>query len=332
MESKPRITGHKLLAGVVAGALALGMAGAALADNDKGMPEAAGTVDNLGFVPVAGPNPLPATEIQLPPGFKARVIVKPGDPIAGGAYATNPDMNVLDPTGRYLFTSHEIFDAATAAVSGSLTRTDLQTGETVTLVSGRRAADGLKWTPWGTLLLGEEYPAGGIWEVNPWSGAHERRHLLGTFSHEGIAIAKDGTVYLGDEYSQGAIYKFVPRRPLTRRSLTEGTLYALKAGEGWIRIDDPAGARAEAIAKGATLFNRPEDIEIRKGTIYVAITGEHRVIAIEDEDGEPEVRDFVKAGANVAADQFQMPDKSVPGSGCGPGCGPAAPGHRIPAA
>ncbi len=188
--------------GLVAFALALAPAGAGLAADHR-------------FTPVGSGNPASAGEIRLPPGFESRVIIRPGDPmlhtLSGtfGQYPTNPDMNALDPSGRYLFTSYEVFDPHAAARSGSLTRTDLVTGETVVLVSGRRAADGLKWTPWGTLLLGEEYPGGGVWEVNPWTGEHQRRDLLGTFAHEGIAVARDGTVYLGDEDKRGAIYKFV---------------------------------------------------------------------------------------------------------------------------
>ncbi len=97
----------------------------------------------------------------------------------------------------------------------------------------------------------------------------------------------------------------LPARPGTADGLTEGKLYALKAGEGWLEIADPANARKEAIEKGATLFNRPEDMEIdAQGRIYVAITGEHRVIVLDDSGPKPRVWDFVKAGVNVPAGDF----------------------------
>lgn len=260
-----RLRRLKVAVGLASGALALILAGVSLAAGPGG----------LYFTPVPAGNDAAATEIKLPQGFQAQVIIRPGDPTADEPYySTNPDMNAPDPSGRFLFTSHEIFDPHRAAKSISLTRTDLQTGVTVSLLAGRRAADGLKWTPWGTLLLGEEFSQGGIWELNPWSGAHERRDLLGNFAHEGIALAADGTVYLADEDKKGAIYKFVPLHPNTVKSLAEGQLYVMKAGEGWVAIKDPAEARKEALEKGATTYNRPEDMEIGPdGRVYVAITG-----------------------------------------------------------
>ncbi|MFN3369722.1 MAG: hypothetical protein ACK4ZX_10085, partial [Thermus sp.] len=153
---------------VAAGALLAALATATVASaggaprEDRGCdgpnaPAHACDVDDLGFVPVARSNDAAATEIVLPPGFRKKLLIRPGDPTADGTgYATNPDMNVLDPEETHLFTAHEIFDPVRAAASCSLTRTELESGTTVCLVYGRRAADGLKWTPWGTLLLGEE--------------------------------------------------------------------------------------------------------------------------------------------------------------------------------
>jgi secreted PhoX family phosphatase len=57
-------------------------------------------------------------------------------------------------------------------------------------------------------------------------------------------------------------------------------------------------ARAAAAAAGATGYGRPEDVEVVGDTLYVAITSEHRVIAITLK-GDPVVTDFVKAGLNV---------------------------------
>ncbi len=75
---------------------------------------------------------------------------------------------------------------------------------------------------------------------------------------------------------------------------------------------------AEAAAKGATGYGRPEDIEIgtstgndKRGnnTLYVALTSEDRVIAVDlnPQGGVAFVSDYVRAGVNASAD-FDSPD------------------------
>ena len=242
------------------------------------------------------PNSILGKKIQLPEGFSYQIIsgdTEQKQPVV------RPDMNVLSPDGRFLYTSHEIFDKEAYKHSPSLSRTELATGKRTTLVTGLRAADGLKWTPWNTLLLGQEYTGGFIYEVNPENGEHIKRSLLGTFSHEGIAITQNGIVYMTDDHKQGGIYKFIPDNPLATDSLQSGTLYSLSQS-GWIKIDHPAKARQESSQKKAIAFKRPEDMEVGPdGKIYISISGENRVITINDSGKQPVITDYVSANAGI---------------------------------
>ncbi len=237
----------------------------------------------------------------LPQGFTATKLISAGDPTASGQPLPGEgDMITLDPGERYLFTVHE------TKTNAALTRLDLQTGvaEVIAQNPAWSRMDPVKWTPWGTLVIGEEYAGGRIYEVHPWTGEYWSRDSLGTFAHEGIAFGPDGSVYLGDENGDGAIYKFVPA---SYGNLREGTLYALKDGEGWIRIENPAMAAAEAKAKGATLFNRPEDMEVGPdGNVYVTVTATHQVLRFAPGD-RPQVQVFVQGGP-VGQNDFNWPD------------------------
>jgi hypothetical protein len=242
------------------------------------------------------PNSILGKNIRVPKGFNYKIIAgdtKQAEPV------TRPDMNVLSPDEKFLYTTHEIFDKKSYKHTPSLSRTELATGKRTILITGLYAADGLKWTPWNTLLLGQEFSGGHIYEVNPENGHHIKRSRLGMFAHEGIAITQNGIVYMTDDHKQGAIYKFIPDNPLAVNSLQSGSLYALSQ-TGWIKIDTPANARQDSINKKATLFKRPEDMEMGPdGKIYVAISGENRVICIDDTGTKPIITDYVSADTDI---------------------------------
>jgi secreted PhoX family phosphatase len=138
----------------------------------------------------------------------------------------------------------------------------------------------MKWYPGnghqgnGVLLASEEFAAGGIWQINPDSGAFVRLDWLGNYSYEGIGLDKAGNLYLGDEARGGAIYKAVPN---DKDDLTKGgTVYYLVGtgtdASGWKQIVDPVNASAEAAAGGAVLFDRPEDFDEANGRVYFTVT------------------------------------------------------------
>lgn len=117
-------------------------------------------------------------------------------------------------------------------------------GKVETLLKGTRSCDGIRRTPWKTIVATEERPDGWALEIyNPTmtagvtfnrvtgavSGGDAAnvvpRPALGRFAWEGLEVLPDGTVYAGDELSPsndadgGAIFKFTsskkPSLPLS---------------------------------------------------------------------------------------------------------------------
>ncbi len=254
---------------------------------------AACTVGGVGAFPAEQP-------FVLPPGFVQTVIAREGD---GGA-TDNWDMNTLNETGpragRLLYRTHE------TRTTGQVTMTDLDTGVTRILVERAdwNRLDGIVWTPWHTLLVGEEmrparqpstpapeYPAaqaGLIYEVDPVTGSSIARPALGAKAHEGIRIDPQGNVYGISETGPttrvgtpprpapgGYIFKFVPDQ---RGDMASGQLYALKivtatgdrTGEAeWVPLDRTLvtiDADQAATLVGATGYGRPEDVELATAT------------------------------------------------------------------
>ena len=230
------------------------------------------------------------------------VLLRAGDaasPVNAPATSTKVgrenDMIALSPDGTYLFTSSENANPSdTGAPNGSdgITRLTLKgkdAGKKEILADAVdttganiwQRVDGMKWYPTsrrdedkGVLLASEEYAAGGIWQVDPRTGAFARLDWLGSFSHEGIGLDRAGNLYLGDEARGGALYKAVPN---DRSDLTKGgtLFYLVGTGTdvtGWKAVVNPAGASAEASSGGAVLFDRPEDFDEHNGRIYFTVT------------------------------------------------------------
>ena len=115
----------------------------------------------------------PILEIQTGQGYT--ILTSPG-PAEGTAiygptasvvpFPSNSDMNVLDPTGRYLFTSHETRSAS------AVTRIDLEADEVVIEyvlrpAFGQRRHEGLA-IDWRGFLYGvDEDPKGSIYRFRP---------------------------------------------------------------------------------------------------------------------------------------------------------------------
>jgi len=246
------------------------------------------------------------------------------------------DMNTVNETGidagRYLYRTHEVRNEVEG---GAISVVDLETGESQILAQDISwvALDGIRWTPWGTLLFAEETSGGRLFEIvlepeNPMQVMQIiDRPAVGRLAHEGIDIDQEGNIYIVDEHRGrsigcngftpcgGGIYKFIPD---IYGDLSSGSLYVLginensrrdNTGQGtWLGPIDAYHARESGTDFGGASYQRPEDLEIIDDTLYVAVTEgprdefgdeyyEGRVIAIDLNDLN--VSNFVKAGINV---------------------------------
>ena len=220
------------------------------------------------------------------------------------------DMNVLDLTGRYLFTSHETRRGA------GVTRIDLRehTVDVILEEATFQRFDGLLWTPWDTLLVGEETNDGRLLEiVNPLAApadvAYLERPAFGQRRHEGLALDWRGYLYGVDEDTRGSVYRFRPDSPLTREALSSGTLEVLVLLEdreviGHRRVK---AAWRQAGGDEGSRFDRPEDVELVGTTLYVAVSGEHRVLSI-DVSGETDASVGILVGNKLNAESLDWPD------------------------
>jgi len=154
-------------------------------------------------------------------------------------------MNTVNETGkdagRYLYRTHEVRGVPEG---GAVSVVDLETGETRILAQDLSwtALDGIRWTPWGTIVFAEETAGGRLLEIildpnDPMTVMEViGRPAVGRLAHEGIDLDANGNVYVVDEHRGrssgcsgvvpcgGGVYKFVPE---TYGDLSSGSLYVL---------------------------------------------------------------------------------------------------------
>lgn len=135
------------------------------------------------------------------------------------------------------------FPSGQSKLIPSVQTVNLKTGAVKTILRGMIGCDGIRRTPWNTIVATEEVDDGGLYEIlnplttvdqtlvargasatvdslgNPVSGQVEFRGALGKLAWEGLDLTKDGAVYYGDEERPGAsgsnrdggsMFKFVP--------------------------------------------------------------------------------------------------------------------------
>jgi len=275
----------------------------------------------------------PAAPWKLPEGFTQTVVVNESSLNIYDAGRNDwNDMNTVNETGlhagRYMYRTHEVRGGAVSVI-------DLKTGETKILVQDTNwtALDGIRWTPWGSLIFSEETTGGRLMEVildpnNPMKALEViDRPAVGRVAHEGLEVDNDGNVYVVDEHRGrtqgcagitpcgGGIYKFIPD---TYGDLSSGSLYVLSikattrrnnTGQAeWLGPIDASHGRKSGTDFGGTSYQRPEDLQIINGILYVAVTEgsrdeygkeyyEGRVISVDL--NTLQVADFVKPGVNV---------------------------------
>lgn len=168
-------------------------------------------------------------------------------------------------------------------------------------------------TPWGTILSSEEIEPMSNYERDPDDESRKlisdssdfagrsrwmnygwmvevdpmkrkvlgKRYAMGRFMHEGnVVMSDEKTVYMCDDAGPGAFFKFVAD---TAQHLGSGRLYAwqMKAdsnGRHWIPLpqsrDSLLHARRFAFQRGASIFNRMEDMELLPdGSLLISESG-----------------------------------------------------------
>lgn len=151
-------------------------------------------------------------------------IVRASGWIFGATFGSMIDMVAYDPTGNYLFLPHETPSGA------GLSRYDILNDKSVILFQGDSqgeagdwsndyaAFDPARWTPNGTVIMGEEWSGGGrVFEVlNPMADpadieVRELHSIANTF-HEGLFFSEEWpnkVLYFIDEDNSGSLYKIV---------------------------------------------------------------------------------------------------------------------------
>lgn len=311
---------------ICAGAMALSLTAASAKDNN-GQEHAYGKLkDFTKFTPLtqsANSNEWDVSAPwKLPEGYTQKVVSDETDlNIYPDGRDDWHDMNVVNETGpqagRFMYRTHEVRlgrgDDVVDAIGGTVSVVDLKTGETQIIAQqggledGYTALDGIRWTPWGTVLFAEETAGGRLFEMvlkdDMMSAAKIiDRPMVGRLAHEGIDLDEEGNIYVVDEWRGrsygcenvvpcgGGVYKFVPN---TYGDLSSGDLFVLKVngadGVGsaeWAGPIDPLNARTSGTEFGGQSYQRPEDLEIIGDTLYIAITEGPRDVETETDPAE----------------------------------------------
>lgn len=188
----------------------------------------------------------PYQVIDLARGLKARFLTRDA--------ANHADMFSFYPLENpthvvFCIESDRATDASGAPINPSLQTINLKTGKVKTIAYGMDRCDGIRTTPWNTVLATEESDDGGAYELlNPLesdvfyvtdrggagaativdkdgadaSEAMIKRTAFASLAYEGLVVLESGVVYFGDELRPGtgkadkdggALFKFVPATP-----------------------------------------------------------------------------------------------------------------------
>lgn len=212
--------------------------------------------------------PPDANGVQLPPGFTSRIVAVSGEEVVDSGYVWHgaPDGAATFPAedgGWYLAVNSERIGPPGSGTAGGVGTLRFDADGNV--VDAYRILDDTQQncaggaTPWGTWLSCEEIPAGNVFECDPTRpGTGTRLPLLGTFSHEAVAVDPERQrLYLTEDLPTGHYYRFTP---IAYPDLTAGTLEAaLLDDDGvitWIPVPGGIGQQATA----ASIFNGGEGI------------------------------------------------------------------------
>lgn len=194
------------------------------------------------------PNQTASQLIKLADGLKAEIVSRKAahssDQMAFWPNDTAPThiVSCVEVDNEQIGT----FPSTQPKLKPSVQTVNLVTGEIKTILRGMIGCDGVRRTPWNTVVVTEEVDDGGLYEIlnplttaeqtlvargasdtidtdgNPVTGQIEFRSAIGTLAWEGLDITRKGVVYFGDEARPGtngadadggSLFKFVPTTP-----------------------------------------------------------------------------------------------------------------------
>ena len=221
--------------------------------------------------PYGALQPVNSDGLQLPTGFRSRLLAVSGQTVPGTKYTWHfsPDGGacMARPGGGWVYISNGepsnggggvgviAFDATGKIVDGY----------SILHGTNRSCSGGV--TPWGTYLSGEENGAAGrVFECDPLqAGQGVHRPALGAFGHEmSVVDPRSGAIYLMEDHEVGRLYRFLPTTP---GDLTAGQLYAASVTNGRVKWV-PVSATAPERSATTTPFGGGEGICLLNGSLY----------------------------------------------------------------
>ena len=213
-----------------------------------------------------------STQVDRVPGQNANDLIK----LATGLHATILTRQAGNKADQFAFwpsdenPTHTVWcdeggpqQLANGKLNPSVQAIELSTGNVTTILRGMDGCDGIRLTPWGTILATEERADGGAYEIidplntdatisDRATGTNDdpshvvKRTALPTMAWEGLTVLESGVVLGGDELRPGtgavdkdggAMFKFVPQTPrfdsgvisdLAQSPFVAGSVYAMQ--------------------------------------------------------------------------------------------------------